>query len=74
MYTLLEEESRMKVKVDETKCVCCGSCTVICGDVFGFSDDGTACVKDAAKVEENIDAVKEAADQCPTGAIVIEEK
>ena len=32
----------MKVKVDETKCVCCGSCTVICGDVFGFSDDGTA--------------------------------
>ena len=42
--------------------------------MFGFSDDGTACVKDAAKVEENMDAVKEAADQCPTGAIVIEEK
>ena len=58
-----------KLVVDEQTCVCCGSCSAICEDVFGWSDNGTACVKDESKIEENKEAVENAIDGCPTGAI-----
>lgn len=62
-----------KLKVDEQTCICCGSCTAICDDVFGWSDEGAACVKDESKIEENKDLVDEAINACPTGAIKFEE-
>jgi len=56
------------MKVNET-CIGCGACTAICPEAFDFNDDG---------VVENIigevpadlqDAVAEAAEGCPVGAI-----
>lgn len=58
-----------KLVIDEQTCVCCGSCTAICDAVFGWTDEGTTCVKDQEKVEENKEAVEDAINGCPTGAI-----
>ncbi len=58
-----------KLVIDEQACVCCGSCNAICDAVFGWSDEGTACVKDESKIEENKDAVEDAINSCPTSAI-----
>jgi len=58
-----------KLVIDEEACVCCGSCTAICDKVFGWTDEGTTCVKDAEAIEENKEAVEEAINACPTGAI-----
>lgn len=58
----------MKVTVSDD-CICCGACESICGDVFSIADK--AVVNEAA-VDANADAVKEAADACPVGAISAE--
>ena len=50
-------------------CIACGACESICDAVFSIEDK--AVVNDAA-VADNIDSVKEAADACPVGVIVIE--
>ena len=50
-------------------CIACGACESICGDVF--SDEDKAVVAHGS-VAANEDGVKEAADACPVGAIVVE--
>ncbi|MBE6152945.1 MAG: ferredoxin [Firmicutes bacterium] len=63
----------MMVKVNKDACIGCGACQAIVSDVFDIDDDGLAYVLEDAKIEENIDDVKEAADNCPTEAIIVEE-
>ena len=58
----------MNVKVEDG-CIACGACESICEAVFSVED--IAVVNDAA-VADNIDCVKEAADACPVGAIIID--
>lgn len=58
----------MTVKVNDS-CVGCGACESICDAVFSIEDK--AVVNETA-VADNIDAVKEAADACPVGAIEVE--
>ena len=58
----------MNVKVDDG-CIACGACESICDAVFSVEDK--AVVNEEA-VADNIDAVKEAADSCPVGAIIVE--
>ena len=58
----------MKVSVEDS-CIACGACESICEAVFTVSDKAEA---NAANVEANADSVKEAAEACPVGAIVIE--
>lgn len=58
----------MKVRIEDS-CIACGACESICDAVFS--------VEDLAKVNEanvaaNEDGVKEAAESCPVGAIVVE--
>ena len=60
------------VKVNEEACIGCGACQALVRDVFDINDAGLAYVLEDANIEENIDNVKEAADNCPTGAIVVE--
>ena len=50
-------------------CIACGACESICGTVFSIEDK--AVVNDSA-VAANIDEVKEAANSCPVGAIIVE--
>ncbi len=67
----------MKVSIDHSKCVSCGSCVAICPEVFEMKEDGTVNVKDEFK-EKNIpkeleSKAREAHDMCPATAIVIVE-
>ncbi len=58
----------MNVKVEDS-CIACGACEAVCGDVFSVEDVAKV---NAANVAANEDAVKEAAESCPVGAIVVE--
>ena len=58
----------MNVKIGDG-CIACGACESICDKVFSVAD---AAQVNAAAVAGNEDGVKEAAEACPVGAIVIE--
>ncbi len=59
----------MKVRIEDG-CIACGACESFCEAVFKVED--VAIVNQDA-VEGNEEAVKEAADACPVGVIVIED-
>ena len=59
----------MKVKVNPDACITCGACAAVCDEVFEIGDEGVAEVKVDEVAEENVEAVKEAIEGCPTGAI-----
>jgi ferredoxin len=62
----------LKVKITED-CIGCGACVDICPEVFSLGDDGFAHVKEEQAEREDLAAkIREAADNCPTEAIVIE--
>ncbi len=67
----------MKVSIDQSLCIACGSCVAICPEVFEMKEDGTVDVKDQWKGKdipvELEEKVKEAHGMCPVIAIVIEE-
>ena len=58
----------MKVKIEDG-CIACGACESICDKVFTVEDLAKV---NEAEVAANEDSVKEAAESCPVGAIVIE--
>ncbi len=62
----------MKAIVDPELCVACEACVDICPDVFEMGDE-TAVVKVDPVPAEHADAVREAAEACPTEAISVEE-
>jgi len=53
------------VSVDKDKCIGCGLCVEICGEVFEMGDDGKAKVK----AQRELPCVEEAIKSCPTSAI-----
>ncbi|MDD3607660.1 MAG: ferredoxin [Candidatus Moranbacteria bacterium] len=59
----------MKVTIDEDACIGCGLCATICDECFQI-DGNVAKVK---KTDCEKDKVSEAAENCPAGAIKIEE-
>lgn len=67
----------MKVSIDPSKCIACGSCVAICPEVFEMKEDGTVSVKAEFKgkdIPKELESkVREAFDTCPSTAIVIEE-
>lgn len=58
----------MNVKIEDG-CIACGACESICDAVFTVED---VAVVNQTAVADNIDCVKEAADACPVGVIVID--
>ena len=61
----------MKVKIDADLCTGCGLCTDSVPDVFKMGDDVAQVLK--AAVPANLEkAVKEAAEDCPAEAIIVE--
>lgn len=58
----------MSVKIEDG-CIACGACESICDAVFTVED---VAVVNQSAVADNMDCVKEAADACPVGVIVIE--
>ncbi len=61
----------MKVRVDAELCVGCGLCVNTCPDLFEMKED-----KAVAKVKvvppDKEDSAKQAKDECPVEAIIIE--
>lgn len=61
----------MKTRVTED-CIACGRCIEICPEIFEMGEDIVQ-VKVNVVPDEYEDATREAADECPTSAIIIEE-
>ncbi len=60
--------TKYKVSVDQEKCIGCGACVAVCGDVFEIKDTKAQ----AKQSETDKDCAKEAADACPVDAINVE--
>ena len=63
----------VKVKVDKDKCIGCGVCMALAPEVFEIGEDGKSKVKIEDIPGELLEKVKEAAENCPTNSIEIEE-
>ena len=61
----------VKVVVDAELCIGAGLCTDICPEVFDVQDDVTVVLVDLIPSEHK-EAVREAAEACPTEAIIVE--
>lgn len=61
----------MKVTVSD-ECIGCGLCESTAADVFAINDDGVAEVVIDEVSADDEDAVQEAVDNCPVGAIEAE--
>jgi len=60
----------MTVKIEDT-CTACGLCSDACPDVFELGDELAEVKVDEVPAEFE-DAVREAADECPVEAIIVE--
>lgn len=59
----------MRVKITDD-CVSCGRCVEVCPEVFEMGDDIAAVKVDEVPAEHE-DAVQQAAEECPTSAIIV---
>ena len=62
----------MKVKVDQDACVGCELCVDSCPEVFEMIDNVSKPKKEIVPADQE-DCVKDAAEDCPVEAIIIEE-
>lgn len=66
----MKEVSKMRIEVDEDKCVGGGHCVLAAPEVFDQRDeDGVVILLDESPSAELADAVREAAMLCPAAAI-----
>jgi ferredoxin len=63
----------MKVSINPELCGGCGPCVDICPEAFELNEEGLAVTKVDEVPVELEEACKEAANDCPTEAITIEE-
>ena len=64
----------MKVTIDYDRCMGDGHCSEVCPEVFNYDEEKTeVSVTDEVVPEQYQSQVRRAADECGTGAIVIEE-
>ena len=64
----------MTVKVNKEACIGCGACAAICDAIFEIDDEGLSKVKKEEVKEDEKQAVIDAAESCPTGAIEVTEE
>lgn len=64
----------MKTRVIENICIGCGACQALVPEEYEINDDGIAvALNDEVKIE-NKEAVMDAKDNCPVGAIIVEDR
>ena len=63
----------MKATIDESLCSGCAVCEETCPEVFEIGDDGIATVLVETVPSGMEDACRDAAEECPSEAITIEE-
>ena len=61
----------MRVRIDEDACTACELCVDACPDVFEMGSDVAQVTVDEVPSESE-EAVQQAADECPTEAIIVE--
>jgi len=69
----------MKIILEKSKCIGCGSCVAVCGKFFELGADGLATIKGGTDKEGSVefevsipDCASEAVEICPVQAIKIE--
>ncbi len=63
----------MKVRIDEELCTGCEECVEVAEDIFEMTDDGELAKVKVETIPADLeDDVKEAAEDCPAEAIIIE--
>jgi len=62
----------MRAKVDPDVCTGCELCTQTCPEIFTMKGD-VAVAKDIDVPAENEDSCRQAAEECPVEAIIIED-
>jgi ferredoxin len=65
--------SALKVRVDTARCIGAGQCVLRAPQAFDQQENGIVILLEASPSPELHAAVREAADQCPAQAIIIEE-
>ncbi|MFA7653638.1 MAG: ferredoxin [Candidatus Magasanikbacteria bacterium] len=60
----------MAIKIDKEKCISCGVCAALCGNVFKLDEDNKAQVYNESG--DTVENVKSATDACPVAAITLE--
>jgi len=65
---------RMKVKIDYALCTDDGHCCELCPEIFKFDDTHNRVMVVEDEISQELeDLVRQAADECDTGAILIRE-
>ncbi len=61
----------MSLKVDQDKCISCGTCVNICPEIFAFNDNGKAEIltDSTEEIKKSESKIKEAIENCPVEAI-----
>ena len=62
----------MKIKIDKTKCINCGTCTAFYEELFVADSNGDVTVVEMDEKDIDMEKVKQAVDACCSGAISIE--
>jgi len=65
----------MKLSIDKSKCMGCGTCMALYPEIFDIGEDGLAIIKPKfiqVTDEEIIKKIRTAQESCPTGAITLE--
>ena len=57
------------IKINKDACIGCGTCAMMCDEVFNIDDDGLACLNDEFNYEEEKENIESAIENCPTSAI-----
>jgi len=63
----------MKIKVDEAKCIGCGTCVALCPKCFEIVGSVSRPKNTAGCFSADCD-LREVAESCPVGAILVEEE
>jgi ferredoxin len=63
----------MNVSIDKVKCISCGLCIQTCPEVFEWDEDNLARVKVDEVSLDMEESVRDAAESCPTEAIIVED-
>ena len=58
----------MNIKIDEEKCIGCGTCEAICPSHFKMNDNG----KPDVLSQDEAECVKEAVESCAVDAILVD--
>lgn len=63
----------IRITIDDTLCVGSGDCARIAPDVFEVDEDAGLAIVRSGAAEQPLKLLQDAAYQCPTGSIEVEE-